>query len=65
NKWAVKIAANGSKAINKIKEVTRKGSLLGFEGGCMLESEEFGNLFAEPTTKEGMRAFLEKRKPNW
>ena len=65
NKMALKIAANGSKAINKIKEVTRKGGTLGFEAGCLLESEEFGNLFAEPTTKEGMKAFLEKRKPNW
>jgi 1,4-dihydroxy-2-naphthoyl-CoA synthase len=35
-----------------------------FESGCALESEEFGSLF-ENEGAEGMKAFLEKRKPEW
>lgn len=62
---ARKIAANGSFAINSIKRVTRTGINLGFEMGCDMEAQEFGELFGEPTSKEGMKAFLEKRKPNW
>ena len=64
-KMAKKIASNGSKSILKIKEVTRKGINLDFAEACLIESNEFGNLFGEPTTKEGMKAFLEKRKPDW
>jgi enoyl-CoA hydratase/carnithine racemase len=30
-----------------------------------MEAVEFGKLFAEAPTQEGMKAFLEKRKPNW
>jgi enoyl-CoA hydratase/carnithine racemase len=34
--------------------------------GEELEAEEFGSLFGEGNEgKEGMKAFLEKRKPNW
>jgi len=62
---ARKIAANGSFAINRIKQVTRTGFNLGFEMGCDMEAQEFGDLFGEPTSIEGMKAFLEKRKPNW
>ncbi|MEI6574819.1 MAG: enoyl-CoA hydratase-related protein [Bacteroidota bacterium] len=62
---ARKIAANGSFAINRIKTVTRSGINLDFEMGCDMEAQEFGDLFGEPTSKEGMKAFLEKRKPNW
>jgi enoyl-CoA hydratase len=64
-KMASKIAANGSKAIRKVKEITREGINLEFSEACELEAEAFGELFGEPTTKEGMTAFLEKRKPNW
>jgi len=36
-----------------------------FEAGCMMEAEEFGRLFGEAATQEGMKAFMEKRKPLW
>jgi enoyl-CoA hydratase len=62
---AAKMAANGSFAISRLKAVTRTGFNLSFDMGSDLEAEEFGNLFSEPTSKEGMKAFLEKRKPNW
>lgn len=61
---AKKIASKGPKAVQKIKEVTRKGYLMSFSEGCALESEHFGSLFGNEG-EEGMKAFLEKRKPNW
>lgn len=61
---ANKIASKGPKAIKKIKKVTREGMLTDFCSGSELESKEFGFLFGNEGA-EGMKAFLEKRKPNW
>lgn len=61
---ANKIASKGPKAIKKIKKVTREGMLTDFCSGSELESKEFGSLFGNEGA-EGMKAFLEKRKPNW
>ena len=61
---ATKIASKGPNAVKKIKHVTRAGLLTDFNVGCTLESNEFGSLFGNEGT-EGMKAFLEKRKPNW
>lgn len=63
-KIAQKIAAKGPKAVRKVKKLARAGLVNGFEKGCAMESAEFGALFGNEGT-EGMRAFLEKRKPNW
>jgi len=62
---AKKIAANGSQAVKKAKEVIRKGHEMRFEDACKLEAETFSGLFDHASTMEGMKAFLEKRKPNW
>lgn len=61
---ARKIASKGPKAVSRVKQVARRGLLSDFDTGCALESEEFGALFGDEGT-EGMRAFLEKRKPKW
>jgi enoyl-CoA hydratase len=61
---ATKIASKGPKAVKKIKKVTREGMLTDFGKGSELESKEFGSLFGNEGA-EGMKAFLEKRKPNW
>lgn len=61
---AEKIASKGPDAVRKVKHVTREGLLADFDSGCNLESQEFGSLFGNEGT-EGMKAFLEKRKPNW
>lgn len=61
---AKKIATKGPKAVKKIKKVTREGLLSDFSTGSDLESKEFGSLFGNEGA-EGMKAFLEKRKPNW
>lgn len=61
---ATKIASKGPNAVKKIKKVTREGLLTDFTSGSELESKEFGSLF-DNEGAEGMRAFLEKRKPVW
>ena len=64
-KLAGKIVTNGSDAVRSIKEVARKGLQMDFEEACEIEARSFASLFEQPATKEGMRAFLEKRKPVW
>lgn len=63
-KIAKNIAAKGPNAVKKVKKVTRQGVNTDFESGSDLEAKEFGSLFGNEGEK-GMRAFLEKRKPNW
>ena len=58
------IASKGPRAVKLVKQVTRQGILMDFEAGCALESGMFGSLF-ENEGAEGMRAFLEKRPPQW
>ncbi|MCX6243202.1 MAG: enoyl-CoA hydratase-related protein [Bacteroidetes bacterium] len=64
-KLATKMASNGSHAVRMAKEIIRKGRETTLHDGSNLESEAFSKLFDYPSTKEGMKAFLEKRKPNW
>ncbi len=64
-KLASKIAGNGSEAVTVSKKVIRDGFSMDFKQASELEAAEFGKQFDREPTKEGMRAFLEKRKPNW
>lgn len=64
-KVAGKIASKGPKAVQLVKEMVRRGKQLNFNDGNVLESKHFGSLFGTEETKEGINAFLEKRKPNW
>jgi len=64
-KLAARIASNGSLAIPSAKRIIREGMKGGFSEGSEMEAETFGKLFNEATTKEGLKAFLEKRKPDW
>lgn len=58
------IASKGPKAIEQVKKVARQGRFIPFNEANRLESEVFASLFGNEGT-EGMKAFLEKRKPNW
>jgi enoyl-CoA hydratase len=62
---AQKIAMKGKKAIENVKYVTRHGYNIPFDDACKLEASYFGNSFGNGESGEGMKAFLEKRKPNW
>ena len=64
-KLAKKIAGNGSQAVPSSKRIIRAGIAMNFQDASELEAVEFGRQFNDDATKEGMKAFLEKRKPNW
>lgn len=63
-KIAQKISEQGPNAIHALKKVVRKGYQTELNKAFDLESDEFSGLF-ESDGPEGMKAFLEKRKPNW
>jgi enoyl-CoA hydratase len=63
-KVAKTIASKGPWAIEQVKKVTRQGLLIHFHDANRLESEVFASMFGHEGV-EGMKAFLEKRKPNW
>jgi len=58
------IAGKGPLAVRLVKRVAREGLLKDFDSGCALEAEAFGLPFGNEGA-EGMKAFLEKRKPDW
>lgn len=59
------IAALPPLAIMQIKEAVLAGEDSSLEAGLALERKSFQLLFATQDQKEGMRAFLEKRKPEF
>ncbi len=61
---AKKISSKGPNAVRKVKKTARQGLAKGMNSGSELETKEFGSLFGNEGT-EGMKAFLDKRKPNW
>ncbi len=62
---AKKIAGNGQTAISHEKKIINNGSDLSFREGCKLETTAFAACFSTEDQKEGMRAFIEKRKPDF
>jgi len=64
-KLATRIADNGSRAVEVAKKTIRQGLETDFVRGSNIETHAFANLFNDKATKEGMKAFLEKRKPEW
>jgi len=65
-KIAKNIASKGPQAVKNVKDVARRGYELSLDEGADLEARAFGSLFGDNSEgREGMSAFLEKRKPNW
>jgi len=58
------ILQKGPTAIQYLKSTVRKGFLADFSEGLKIERDKFCKLF-DLDGREGMKAFLEKRKPNW
>lgn len=62
---ANKILTNGPNAIAHAKKAINSGFDLELSKGLELEAQEFSQLFDKPEQKEGVTAFIEKRKPNF
>ncbi len=62
---AENIKANGHFAVRLAKECANKSLYLGMDEALMLEAKDFGLCFATKDQKEGMTAFVEKRKPTF
>ena len=59
------ILAQGPAAVALCIEAVDRGLEMGLEEGLVLEANHFGLLAATTDMREGMRAFLEKRTPNF
>jgi enoyl-CoA hydratase len=62
---AARIAALPPLALAAIKDAVLRGADLPLEAGLRVEAQSFQELFATEDRAEGMRAFLEKRKPDF
>ena len=61
-KVAKVLASKGKVSIRAVKESIERGCDQDLRTGCYIESDAFGICFASEDGKEGMGAFLEKRK---
>jgi enoyl-CoA hydratase len=64
-KVASQIAGNGAVAVRLAKMAVNAGFNMELTEACSLESYAFSLGFTTEDQKEGMTAFLEKRKPNY
>ena len=64
-KTAKTLASKGPAVLRSIKQVINRGLDVDLRSGCALEAEAFGVCFAGQDSKEGVSAFLEKRKPDF
>jgi enoyl-CoA hydratase len=64
-KLADDIASRPPIAVKVAKKMINQAYELPISDGLLQERQEFYNLFATEDQKEGMKAFIEKRKPVW
>ena len=64
-KLAEEIASRAPIAVRAAKKMINQAFERTLSEGLVAEKQEFYNLFATEDQKEGMRAFMEKRKPEW
>jgi enoyl-CoA hydratase len=62
---ADRIAANGPLAVAEVKRLIQQGQSATLEHALALEQRSFGLLFSTADQREGMQAFLAKRKANF
>jgi enoyl-CoA hydratase/3-hydroxyacyl-CoA dehydrogenase len=60
--WAEKLGGQAPLAVQEIKQVSNRGEL---DDGIAAEKEGFAKVFLSEDGREGISAFLQKRKPNW
>ena len=61
-KTATMIAEKGGVSLKAVKDCIGRGVDVDLRDGCYMESDAFGLCIVSPDAKEGMTAFLEKRK---
>jgi enoyl-CoA hydratase len=64
-KTAKTMASKGKVSMQTLKQCIDRGFDVDLKTGCHLEADAFGMCMASPDGKEGMSAFLEKRKPEF
>jgi enoyl-CoA hydratase len=64
-KTAELIASKGKVSLRAVKQCIDRGYDTDLRRACQMESDAFGFCIASPDAKEGMSAFLEKRKPDF
>jgi enoyl-CoA hydratase len=64
-KTAQLIASKGRAALRAIKHTVNRGADVDLRNGCAMEVDAFAIAFTSPDAKEGLNAFLEKRKPEF
>ncbi|KZE38807.1 hypothetical protein AV656_07855 [Bhargavaea cecembensis] len=64
-RWAETLAKKPKAAIGKIKKAVVHGQNLPLAEGLRYEIELFSDVFKNDDAKEGVRAFIEKRKPSF
>ena len=64
-KTAKLLASKGRVSLRAVKECINRGYDLDLRNGCHLETDAFALCMVSPDGKEGMKAFLEKRRPNF
>ena len=64
-KMARKLSRKGPLALRAAKQSVNNSMNMDIKSGCRFEQTSWSMLFSSEDQKEGMKAFLEKRKPNF
>jgi enoyl-CoA hydratase len=62
---AMRMVSRGPQALALARQAVRRGAGMTLEEGLRIEADLFGLISSTSEMKEGMAAFLEKRKPSW
>ena len=62
---AQQIAGQAPLAVAAIKQAVNRGHDMALADACMYEAALFGTIVPTEDAREGIAAFLEKRKPEW
>lgn len=62
---ASRIVSRGPQAVALAKQAARRGAQMSLDEGLELEADLFGAISSTDEMDEGLKAFLEKRKPSW